>query len=119
MNIKELEKQIKEGIEKNIENGKPREIWYSPHYNNTDLKLYFVEEIRSFLLKGTHSNSETTRILKNINPYNLMNICDQYYIFTRFYLTLNHKNKISFNYCAGQDYIAERKTMRELIIKKY
>lgn len=119
MRIEELENQIKEEIKRRIENGKPRELWYSPHYNNTDFKNYFIEEIRTFLLKGTHNNSETTRILRNISPDNLIRIIDNHYIFTRFYITLNHKNKISFNYCAGQDYIAERKAMREIIVKKY
>lgn len=115
----DIKKQIIEELKKRINEGKPKEIFYNSHYNNKEFKQYFIEEIRTFLLHGTHSNSETTRIIKNISPNDLMSICDNYYIFTRFYITLNHKNKISFNYCAGQDYASERKAMRKIIIKNY
>lgn len=71
MNYREIENQIKETIENNIKEGKIKEIWYNPHYNCEEFKRYFVENIRTFLLHGTHSNSETTRILRNINPERL------------------------------------------------
>lgn len=119
MSMKEKEQEIKKFLQEKIKKGEPKELFYNPHYNDEELKKYFIEKIRCFLLKGTHSNSETTRILRNIRPDDLMRIADNYYIFTRFYLTLNHKNNVSFNYCAGQDYIFERKQMREIIIKKY
>lgn len=119
MKIEELENQIKEEIKRNIEKGKPKEIFYNSHYNDIELKKYFIEQIRTFLLKGTHNSSETTRILRNIRPDDLMRIVNNHYIFTRFYLTLSRKGYVAFGYCEGQDYIVERKAMREIIIKEY
>ena len=114
-----MENRIKKLLEERIQKGEPMEAFYNPYSGNSDLKNAFVEEIRKFLLIGTHSNSETRRILTNITPSNLQRIINNHYIFTRFYFALNYNNELHFNYCAGQDYIAERKAMREIIVKEY
>lgn len=114
-----MEKEIKEFLKEKEKRGENKEIFYNAYFNNEDFKKYFVEKIRQFLLVGTHSNSETRRILTNITPSNLQRIINNHYIFTRFYFSLGWDDEIHFNYCAGQDYIAERKAMREIIVKEY
>lgn len=114
-----MENEIKKILMEKFENGGNKELFYSTYYNNEEIKKYFVEKIRQFLLTGTHSNSETRRILTNITPSNLQRIINRYYIFTRFYFSLGWDHEIHFNYCAGQDYISERKIMRNLIVKNY
>ena len=114
-----MENEIKKFLMEKSKNGGSKELFYSPYYNNEEVKKYFAEKIRQFLLTGTHSNSEAQRILTNITPSNLRRIINNYYIFTRFYFCLGWDNELHFNYCAGQDYISERKIMRELIVKNY
>lgn len=114
-----MENRIKKLLEEKIQRGEPMEAFYNPYSDNADLKKAFVEEIRKFLLVGTHSNSETRRILVNITPDNLQKIINNHYIFTRFYFSLDYKNELHFSYCAGQDYIVERKIMRNIVTKEY
>lgn len=109
---------IKNLINKQIEEKGIKELWFDNYKLDYDIKLIYVENIRRFLLNGTHANSETRRILTNINPQRLLHIIQNHYIFTRFYAYIVD-NVVKFNYCAGQDYIAERRAMREIIVKEY
>lgn len=113
--VEELKKEI---IEREIKNY-PAQYWYYWQDIPNNKSMFFIEYIRRFLLEGTHYNSETHRIIANINPYDLHAITRNFYIFSRFYFDMDSNGNLYFNYCAGQDYIAERRAMREIVIKKY
>lgn len=90
------------------------ELWKISE-DKEELRRLFAEGIRKMALENTKNNSKNRIILVNINPNRIYEIASKYGIFNRFYITENNK----VNYCTGQDYIEERKAIRNLLVKSY
>lgn len=76
-----------------------------------------AKELVYFLLKGTHTGSQTQRGLDRRRWPSRINSLEDCGIFGRVMLITDEQGNVTVDYCAGQSYPDEVRCVRELIAR--